>query len=217
MKSTSRRVLLRNGSRGKEDLEAASQLLACSLEGLSQQVERMIHREQADARRWLRLGVLSRLSRAIRDASPAESGKVLRRMRRIAKQPLPHARRQIRRLVTLLDGGEFRQLLVSRDSVIARVGPAPLRPTEKPIAPFRIGFVPASRQFFPMVIRLDTPIGTDLVFQRLGGHGECWGEARPLLETATEEADVYHMFIIAFTWALQNLPRGQRPPRTWEL
>ncbi len=205
MLATGSEVILKSSRQPRGLREEAAGLLAVSLLSFARHVDLLIRGEEREMRRWLRAELLLRLTGLPADSPGETSGEIRRRMKRIAKNPLPHARRQIARLLMLLDGEEFQQLKVSREVVVAVVEPARLGTEDRGIQPFRICFVPRSRAYFPVVIRFDTPAGPRSAFRRFSEHGACWGEARPMLDRAVGEADVYHMFIIAFTWALSNL------------
>ena len=187
------------------DMEEARRRLAPCLVTLSRRVEEEIREEQSDLRQELRLTAPPGIEDATALADLASCGRILRKLRRIVRHPLPEARRQVRSLASLLEGGEFRELRFSEQSLVAYVEPRPLSPRDRRIDPFRICFVPGDPDGWPMVIERDGPERPLRCFLPYAPHGKCRGDASPILETKMEEFDIYHLFVIAFTWALQNL------------
>lgn len=186
-------------------LDEASLPLAACLETLCRRVERTLREERRELRRWIRRNSSRDLSLEPETADLAHCLRLQRRVRRIARRPFPQARRQVRRLAGLLRGGEFRSLRFLDRSVIARVEPRPPGARGRPTPPFTIWFVPGDPLYAPIMIERhgEGPLGR--TFLQVASHGGCWGEARPLIEEAMEEIEVHDLFLVAFTWALENL------------
>lgn len=192
-------------TRTGDGLERASLRAASCLITLSRRAERILLGERREIQSWVR----RRRSPApippnmLADLDACE--KALKRIRRISRHPLPHAREHVERLARLLDGGEFKEFIFSYDSLVGRASPRRVRSRERLVPAFDICLMPMSGAHFPMVIH---PAGQDghlPTFLRLAGHGMCWGDAEPLVETALEEADIHALFLIGFTWGLHNL------------
>ncbi len=187
------------------ELERASLRAASCLISLSRRAERILVR----AWREPHSGVRRRRTPApippnmLADLEGCEQA--LKRIRRISRHPVPHARIHVGRLSLLLKGGEFREFIFSYDSLVGRVSPRRVHRRERMPPAFDICLMPMSGAHFPLVIYPTGQMEHPPTFLRFAGHGMCWGEAEPLVETALEEVDIHSLFLIGFTWGLHNL------------
>ena len=189
----------------EDELERASLRAASCLISLSRRAERILIGERREIQSWVR----RRRTPApippnmVADLKACELA--LKKIRRISRHPVPHARKQVDRLGRLLDGGEFREFIFSYDSLVGRASPRRIHRRERLVPAFDICLMPMSGAHFPLVIYPTGEMEHPPTFLRFAGHGMCWGEAEPLVETALEEVDIHSLFLIGFTWGLHNL------------
>lgn len=170
----------------------------CERKALELQHQRLFSRSCG---RWLADGG------ALREqfqAELADMQRARRRVLRIQRKPREHARRELRRLVAMLEPGPFLGLEVACDGVTAHVASI-AAPRPENVPSFEIRVPSPDHDFAPVFIAMEGPIIEKALLVRGGLHGTCRGEAEPLVEMCAERADLSGLMLTALAWARRNM------------
>jgi hypothetical protein len=140
-----------------------------------------------------------------READMDDVTRVIRRVTRVQRRPLPHAQAELRRLLILLDRVPLDRLEIAPDHVTLSHRPSGPPSESDGNAPFDICLPPPGSRHFPIFVRKIMDGGEDVLFIETGRHGACRGEAVPMIETAVERVALSDLALIALSWARRNV------------
>lgn len=171
----------------------------CGRKALELQNQRLFSR--SCGRWWNDAGAL----REQFQAEMTDMQRARRRVLRIQRKPREHARRELRRLVALLQPGPFLSIDISSQGVTACVASVvTTRPAELRTS-FEICLPSPDHDLAPVFIAIPGETMDRPVFIQGGAHGTCRGEAESLIEMCAERADLSGLMLTALAWARRNL------------
>jgi hypothetical protein len=189
----------------RESIEQARGVLAAFLQEFCKVAAAGLHAQREFLRCCKPLLGESGAKPEVWDLDMADVTRAMRRVERARRLPLPRARRELNRLMVLLDGVPFERLVVAEAEVTATVRPLVAEGASAPGNAFEICLPLPPSPHFPVFIRRSTAAGQELMFIQPGRHGACRGEATPLLETAVERLDLCGLVLVTLAWARRNL------------
>jgi len=197
-------ITLRPGA-SRDDLVLAARLLAAYLLPCCEQAIVRLHENLEFVRACGRAQPAADQVRQMREAEMADLRRALRRLARIRRDPARHARREIRRLASMLDRVPFERLDLTDGGLTASLRLFVLEtPGLAPVA-FEVHLPRPDHELAPVYIVPARDGSHDPVFFQGGCHGACRGEAEVMVEDCAERADLSGLVLVALAWARRNL------------